>query len=124
MAMFLDVLKDRRKHWMETVLNDAVNVVEASLTAAQHADVTSREFKFAVHQRADGALLLGDEKEFFIQLPKDKKTKEEILTKLRGQLEQEGISVNIDETIEISTDSQALSEDTVEIGNISVDLSE
>lgn len=110
--------------WMKSAMDYALKNVRICFLEAQENNRTSRSFEIVLRQNANGEVFLGNEKVGLFQLPKEQDVKEEILRKFREQLEQEGISVNIDETIEITADSPALSETTVEIGTVSVNLSE
>lgn len=120
----VECMQEVRDDWMKSAMDYALKNVRICFLEAQENNRTSRSFEIVLRQNANGEVFLGNEKVGLFQLPKEQDVKKEILRKFREQLEQEGISVNIDETIEITADSPALSETTVEIGSVSVNLSE
>ncbi len=120
----VESMQEVRDDWMKSTVDYAMKQVTICFLETQENNRTGRSFEIVLRQSANGEVFLGNEKVHLFQLPKEQDVKEEILQKFREQLEQEGISVNIDETIEITADSPALSETTVEIGSVSVKVSE
>ena len=124
----LETMKQRRNEWLKFTLAYAMRYVKDYIMETQDNDLTVEHLEFVLRQSVNGEVLLGDKRIHILQLPKEKKTKEEMLRKFREQLEQEGMKADIDETIEIEVeatgDSSIPNKMSIEIGSIRVDLCE